>query len=65
MRLWEEYPHVALFPGTVVLNDNRSGNTEYPSFFLDQAQLSSEEPGLADAACQQGARLYSQEGMRA
>lgn len=63
MRLWERYPELALFPGTLVLADNRPDNDEYPSSSLNQAQLSSEEPALSHAACQDGARSYSQEGM--
>ena len=63
MKLWEDYPDLAVFPGTVLLNDDRPDRDEYPSSPLDAAQLKQEEPGLSDTACKAGARLYSQEGM--
>ena len=62
MKLWAQYPELAVFPGTVLLNDKRTGDAEYPSSPLSQPQLRSEEPGLSSAACQDGARLYPQEG---
>ena len=62
MKLWGQYPDLAVFPGTVLLNDDRPGNPDYPSSSLTQAQLSAEEPALSSDACQAGARLYLQEG---
>lgn len=62
MKLWGQYPDLAVFPGTVLLNDTRPGDPDYPSSPLTQSQLSAEEPALSDGACQAGARLYSQEG---
>lgn len=62
MKLWGQYPDLAVFPGTALLNDDRPGDPDYPSSSLSQAQLSAEEPALSSDACQAGARLYPQEG---
>lgn len=62
MKLWGQYPDLAVFPGTVLLSDDRPGDPDYPSSSLTQAQLSAEEPALSGDACQAGARLYPQEG---
>lgn len=62
MKLWGQYPDLAVFPGTVLLSDKRPGDPDYPSSPLTQSQLSAEEPALSNGACQAGARLYSQEG---
>ena len=63
MKIWEGYPELAVFPGTVLLSDDRPGRDEYPSSPLTADQLKQEEPSLSDTACNAGARLYSQEGM--
>lgn len=63
MKLWGEHPGLAVFPGTLILDDGRPGDHDYPSSSLTQAQLSAEEPALSGIACQAGARLYLQEGM--
>ncbi|KAL3134135.1 hypothetical protein ABBQ32_008554 [Trebouxia sp. C0010 RCD-2024] len=62
MKLWGNYPHLAVFPGALILDDGRSSDRNYPSSSLTQSQLSVEEPALSDGACQAGARLYLQEG---
>ena len=62
MKLWGQYPDLAVFPGTVLLDDDRPGDPDYPSASLTHAQLSAEEPALSSDACQAGARLYPQEG---
>ena len=62
MKLWGQYTDLAVFPGTVLLDDDRPGNFDYPSSSLTQGQLSAEEPALSSDACQAGARLYPQEG---
>lgn len=64
MKLWGQYPDLAVFPGTVLLDDKRPGDPDYPSSPLTQSQLTAEEPALSSGACQAGARLYSQEGAR-
>lgn len=56
MKLWGQYPELAVFPGTVLLDDDRPGDPAYPSSSLTQAQLSAEEPTLSSMACQADAR---------
>lgn len=62
MKLWEQWPDLAAFPGTVVLHDDRPDCEEYASVPLSSQLLKTEEPGLSDNACKGGARLYHQEG---
>ncbi|KAL3143680.1 hypothetical protein ABBQ38_002475 [Trebouxia sp. C0009 RCD-2024] len=62
MKLWGKYPHLAVFPGALILDDGRPGDRDYPSSNLTQDQLSAEEPALSDEACQAGARQCLQEG---
>ncbi len=63
MKLWGQYPDLAVFPGSLLLDDDRTGDTAYPSAPLAPEQLKTEEPGLSDAACKDGARLYKPEGI--
>lgn len=63
MKLWGKYPHLAVFPGALILDDGRPGDRDYPSSNLTQDQLSAEEPALSDEACQAGARQCLQEGI--
>ena len=63
MKLWEQYPDLAAFPGTLFLHDDRPERDEYPSAALTAEQLKQEEPALSANACKAGARLYKQEGM--
>ncbi|KAA6422017.1 MAG: hypothetical protein FRX49_08035 [Trebouxia sp. A1-2] len=62
MKLWAQYPDLAAFPGSLILNDKRTKDNAYPSSSLTPEQLKHEEPDLSDAACQGGARLYKPEG---
>ena len=64
MKLWGQYPDLAAFPGSLILDDDRAGDNAYPSSPLTPDQLEQEEPELSDAACQGGARLYKPEGMQ-
>ena len=64
MKLWGQYPDLAVFPGSLILNDNRTGDNAYPSSPLTPEQLKLEEPELSNAACQGGARMYKPEGMQ-
>lgn len=63
MKLWQQYPDLAVFPGSLLLEDNRPDDATYPSSSLSPEQLAAEEPALSSAACQHGARLYEPEGM--
>lgn len=62
MKLWGQYPDLAVFPGSLLLADDRTGDTAYPSSPLIPEQLQEEEPGLSESACKDGARLYQPEG---
>lgn len=62
MKLWQEYPDLAVFPGSLLLADNRPDDATYPSSLLSAEQLGTVEPALSPAACRQGARLYKPEG---
>lgn len=62
MKLWGQYPDLAVFPGSLILNDDRTGDNAYPSSPLTPEQLKLEEPELSNAACQGGARMYKPEG---
>jgi len=64
MNLWGQYPDLAVFPGSLILDDDRTGDNAYPSSPLTPEQLKQEEPELSDAACQGGARMYKPEGMQ-
>ena len=64
MKLWGQYPDLAAFPGSLILDDDRTGDNAYPSSPLTPEQLKEEEPKLSDAACQGGARMYKPEGMQ-
>ncbi len=64
MKLWGQYPDLAAFPGSLILDDDRTGDKAYPSSSLTPKQLKQEEPKLSDAACQGGARLYKPEGIQ-
>lgn len=62
MKLWGQYPDLAVFPGSLLLADARTGDSVYPSSPLLAEQLQKEEPGLSESACKDGARLYQPEG---
>ena len=64
MKLWHEYPDLAVFPGSLVLEDKRPEDATYSSTPLSPEQLATEEPALSKQACKQGARLYQPEGIR-
>ena len=64
MKLWGQYPDLAAFPGSLILNDDRTWDNAYPSSPLTPEQLKEEEPELSEAACQGGARLYKPEGLQ-
>lgn len=64
MKLWKEYPDLAVFPGSLLLADNRPDDATYPSSLLSAEQLGTVEPALSTAACRQGARLYKAEGTK-
>lgn len=63
MELWRQYADLAVFPGSLILDDDRTGDSAYPSSPLTPDHLKEEEPGLSDAACKAGARLYKSEGV--
>lgn len=62
MKLWQQYPGLAAFPGSLLLADQRDDDASYPSSLLSPEELASEEPGLAQKARHGGARLYQPEG---
>ena len=63
MKLWHEYPDLAVFPGSLVLEDKRPEDATYSSTPLSPEQLATKEPALSQQACKQGARLYQPEGI--
>ena len=62
MKLWQQYPDLAVFPGSLLLADTRPEDAFYPSTSLSPEQLVAEEPALSPEASRKGARLYGPEG---
>lgn len=63
MKLWQQYPDLAVFPGSLLLEDKRPEDATYASKSLSPDQLAAQEPALSLEASRKGARLYASEGL--